>query len=61
MREPKLIEQMAVAYATEIERLRAVIYEITTNGKWTDGEQCGDWKISKEVYETARDAIADCR
>ena len=31
--------------------------EVTTNGKWTDGEQRGDWQISQAVYETARDAI----
>lgn len=40
----------------EIERLRAALYEVTTNGEWTEGEQRGEWKISKEVYETARDA-----
>lgn len=37
--------------------LRAALYEVTTNGQWTKGEQLGDWAISKEVYETARDTI----
>jgi hypothetical protein len=45
--------------AREIERLRNVLYEVTTNGEWTKGEQVGDWAISKEVYETAREAIID--
>jgi hypothetical protein len=40
----------------EITQLRATLYEVTTNGRWTEGEQCGEWAISKEVYETARDA-----
>lgn len=44
--------------ADEIERLRAALYEVTTNGEWTDGEHRGAWKISKEVYETARDALS---
>jgi hypothetical protein len=43
----------------EIERLRNALYEVTTNGEWTKGEQVGDWAISKEVYETARDAARD--
>jgi hypothetical protein len=42
--------------AGEIERLRNAIYEVTTNGRWTEGEQRGEWAISIEVYETARDA-----
>ena len=42
----------------EINALRAALWEATTNGEWTEGEQCGDWKISKEVYETMRDALA---
>lgn len=41
----------------EIERLRAALYEVTTNGRWTEGEQFGDWAISNAVYETARDAL----
>jgi hypothetical protein len=40
-----------------ITRLRNALHEVTTNGEWIEGEQCGDWKISKEVYETARDAL----
>lgn len=43
----------------EISRLRNTLYEVTTNGEWTDGEQCGDWRIAKEVYETARDALIE--
>ena len=31
--------------------------EAVTNGEWSEGEQCGDWCISKDVYETLRDAI----
>lgn len=41
----------------EIEQLRNALNEVITNGEWTEGEQCGDWKISPEVYETARDAL----
>lgn len=45
------------AAAAEIEGLRAALYEVITNGEWTKGEQKGDWAVSKEVYDTARDAI----
>lgn len=41
----------------EIANLRAALYEVVTNGQWTAGEQRGDWQISKDVYETARDAL----
>jgi hypothetical protein len=40
---------------SEIERLRMILKEVTTNGRWTDGEQCGEWAISKEVYDTAKE------
>ena len=40
-------------------RLRAALYEVITNGQWTAGDQWGDWQISKNVYETARDAIPE--
>ena len=30
------------------------LHEATTNGEWTEGEQRGDWAISKDVYETVR-------
>lgn len=46
------------ALADENKQLRQALNEVVTNGEWTEGEQCGDWKISKEVYETARDALA---
>lgn len=38
--------------------LRAALTEATTNGEWTEGEQRGNWMMSKEVYETMRDALA---
>lgn len=50
-------EDRALKITQEWGDLVAVIYEVTTNGQWTKGEQLGDWAISKEVYETARDAI----
>lgn len=37
--------------------LRNALNEVITNGHWTHGEQLGDWKISKEVYEIARYAV----
>ena len=40
----------------DIENLLTAIHEVLTNGEWTDGEQCRDWKISKEVYDMASDA-----
>ena len=40
------------------ERLLAALWEVTTNGRWTEGEQRGEWAISSEVYETARDELA---
>ena len=49
--------EVAERAAAEIERLRAVLYEVTTNGRWTEGEQRGEWAISNAVYETARDAL----
>lgn len=51
--------EIAEEAADEIERLLAVLYEVTTNGRWTEGEQCGEWAISNAVYETARDALAN--
>lgn len=47
-----------IAADQAVERLRAALYEVTTNGAWTEGEQRGGWMISKEVYETARDALS---
>ena len=41
-----------------VEELLEALNEAVTNGEWSEGEQCGDWCISKEVYETLRDAIA---
>lgn len=41
-----------------ITQLTNALHEVTTNGRWTKGEQCGEWAISNEVYETARDALA---
>lgn len=53
-------------FDAEIERLTAelrearnTLHEVTTNGEWTEGEQRGEWKISKEVYEMARDHIPE--
>lgn len=37
--------------------LRNALNEVVTNGRWTEGEQCGEWAITKEVYETARDEL----
>jgi hypothetical protein len=42
--------------AAEIKRLRSALYEVITNGSWTEGEQRGDWRISREVYELAKEA-----
>lgn len=50
--------ETAIAEAEKRGQLQAVLYEVTTNGEWTKGDQAGDWAISKEVYETVRDAIA---
>lgn len=47
----------AMVYKADAERLRAALYEATTNGRWTEGEQRGEWAISNAVYETARDAL----
>ena len=41
----------------ESPKLLEALVEATTNGQWTEGEQRGDWVISKEVYEVMRDAI----
>lgn len=50
----------ARARIEELERqvrdLRNAMNETVTNGTWTDGEQRGDWCISKEVYDTACEA-----
>lgn len=40
-----------------IEALRDAANEAVTNGEWTDGEQRGDWRISKEVYEMLQEAV----
>jgi hypothetical protein len=42
--------------ATNDAKVRNVLNEVVTNGEWTNGEQCGDWKISKAVYEMAVEA-----
>lgn len=47
-----LLEQASA----EMTKLRNALWEVTTNGRWTEGEQCGEWAISKEVYDTAREA-----
>ncbi len=39
--------------------LLEALYEVITNGEWTDGEQCGEWRISKDVYNMAREAFED--
>lgn len=31
--------------------------EVVTNGEWTDGEQRGQWKISKEVYDSVKEVV----
>lgn len=41
----------------ERDALRAALNEVRTNGEWTDGDQCGEWKISKEVYGLVCDAL----
>jgi hypothetical protein len=35
---------------------RQALNEVVTNGKWTEGDQCGEWKISKAVYDLAVEA-----
>jgi hypothetical protein len=40
---------------TIVRDYKAALYEATTNGRWTKGEQCGEWAISKEVYDSLRD------
>lgn len=42
---------------SEIERLRAALNEVLTNGRWTEGEQRGEWAIAPEIYMTGRDAL----
>jgi hypothetical protein len=37
----------------ELADIRNTLNEVVTNGEWTLGEQCGDWRISKQVYEMA--------
>ena len=32
--------------------------EMRTNGAWTNGEQRGEWKISREVYDTLSEALS---
>jgi hypothetical protein len=40
------------------QQMREALNEVITNGEWTKGDQCGEWKISKEVYDLAVDALA---
>ena len=47
---------LARKLAAASELLEALV-EATTNGQWTEGEQRGDWIISKDVYEVMRGAI----
>lgn len=35
---------------------RQALNEVVTNGEWTEGDQCGEWKISKAVYDLAVEA-----
>ena len=42
--------------ADEIERLRNALHEMLTNGRWTEGEQRGEWAILPEVYEIGANA-----
>lgn len=44
--------------ANALVQARNALNEVTTNGRWTEGEQRGEWAITNEVYETARDALA---
>ena len=37
--------------ADAIERLGNALHEMLTNGRWTEGEQRGEWAVSPEVYE----------
>lgn len=44
----------------KITALKMALREVITNGEWTGGgDEVGEWKISKEVYETARDALGE--
>lgn len=36
--------------------MRQALNEVVTNGEWTEGDQCGEWKISKAVYDLAVEA-----
>lgn len=35
----------------------AALREATTNGEWSDGEQQGEWKMLKDVYDTMAAAL----
>lgn len=37
--------------------LRNALWEATTNGRWTEGQQCGEWAISKEVAQTVSEVL----
>lgn len=39
------------------EKLRNALYEMLTNGRWTEGEQRGEWAVPAEVYAMAQEAI----
>ncbi len=47
--------ELVEAQAAEICFLRSALYEVITNGEWTNGEQCGDFKLSKAVYDMAKE------
>lgn len=52
------LRQIIRNQADVITRMGLALAEVTTNGRWTEGEQRGEWAITNEVYETARDALA---
>jgi hypothetical protein len=52
----KLADWRQEELIAEIERLRSALHEIVTNGRWSIGEQCGEWCVSKDVYDIAYNA-----
>lgn len=37
-------------------QMKNALHEIVTNGRWSWGEQCGEWRVSKDVYDIAYNA-----